>query len=107
MRADQARNNHHPARERRRIEQRRVSGMPRQRGLYDPAFEHDACGVGFVARLDAEPHHHVVEDAVRVLINLEHRGAVGGDKATGDGAGLLLQIPDAFFRTAGPGAART
>jgi glutamate synthase (NADPH) large chain len=72
-------------------------------GLYDPAQEHDSCGVGFVARLDAEPHHHVVADAVRILINLEHRGAVGGDKATGDGAGLLVQMPDAFFRKARTG----
>ncbi|MBM4018880.1 MAG: glutamate synthase large subunit [Planctomycetes bacterium] len=67
-------------------------------GLYDPASGHGSCGVGFVARLDAQPHHQVVQDAVQILINLEHRGAVGGDKLTGDGAGLLLQIPDAFFR---------
>jgi glutamate synthase (NADPH/NADH) large chain len=75
-----------------------ATGRPRPYGLYDPANEHDSCGVGFVARLDAEPHHHVVEDAVKILVNIEHRGAVGGDKATGDGAGLLLQVPDAFFR---------
>ena len=75
-----------------------AAGRPLPHGLYDPAWEHDSCGVGFVARLDAQPHHHVVEDAVQILVNLEHRGAVGGDKATGDGAGLLLQIPDAFFR---------
>ncbi len=68
------------------------------RGLCDPAFEHDGCGVGFVARLDAEPHHAVVEGAIRILARLEHRGAVGGDKATGDGAGLLVQVPDAFLR---------
>ena len=74
------------------------AGLPDRQGLYSPEFEHDACGVGFVARLDAEPQHEVVEAAVRVLINLEHRGAVGGDKATGDGAGLLLQVPDAFLR---------
>ena len=66
--------------------------------LHDPAYERDSCGVGFVARLDAKPQHSVVEDAARILINLEHRGAVGGDKATGDGAGLLVQIPDAFLR---------
>jgi len=74
------------------------AGFPEPGGLYDPAQEHDACGVGFVARLDGVPRHEVVADAVRVLMNLEHRGAVGGDKATGDGAGLLLQMPDAFFR---------
>jgi len=71
---------------------------PAPRGLFDPAGERDSCGVGFVARLDAQPQHGVVADAVQVLINLEHRGAVGGDKATGDGAGLLVQIPDAFLR---------
>jgi len=76
----------------------RAAGLPQPTGLYHPAFEHDSCGVGFVARLDAGRHHAVVEDAVRVLINLEHRGAVGGDKATGDGAGLLLQLPDPLFR---------
>ena len=74
-----------------------AAGRPAPRGLYDPANEHDSCGVGFVARLDAAPHHHVVADAVQILINLEHRGAVGGDKATGDGAGLLLQMPDALL----------
>jgi glutamate synthase domain-containing protein 2/glutamate synthase domain-containing protein 1/glutamate synthase domain-containing protein 3 len=66
--------------------------------LYHPANEHDSCGVGFVARLTALPDHSIVEHAVQVLVNLEHRGAIGGDKTTGDGAGLLLQIPDAFFR---------
>jgi glutamate synthase domain-containing protein 2/glutamate synthase domain-containing protein 1/glutamate synthase domain-containing protein 3 len=66
--------------------------------LYNPAYEHDSCGVGFVARLTALPDHSIVEHAVQVLVNLEHRGAIGGDKTTGDGAGLLLQIPDAFFR---------
>jgi glutamate synthase domain-containing protein 2/glutamate synthase domain-containing protein 1/glutamate synthase domain-containing protein 3 len=66
--------------------------------LYDPAQDRDSCGVGFVARLDAVPRHDVVEDALRVLMNLEHRGALGGDKSTGDGAGVLLQLPDAFLR---------
>src|SRR4051812_33440215 len=67
-------------------------------GLYDPAFEHDACGVGFVARLDGEPTHEAVERALRALANLEHRGAAGADAATGDGAGILLQMPDRFMR---------
>ena len=75
-----------------------ASGAPRPRGLYDPAWEHDSCGVGFVARLDGVARHAVVEDAVRILINLEHRGALGGDTRTGDGAGVLMQIPDAFLR---------
>jgi len=67
-------------------------------GLYDPRFEHDGCGVGFIARLDAQPDHGIVKDAVEILVNLEHRGAIGGDKATGDGAGLLVQIPDDLFQ---------
>ena len=75
-----------------------AAGFMPAHGLYDPAYEHDACGVGFIARLDAQPNHQVVLDAVQILVNLEHRGAVAGDKATGDGAGLLLQIPDAFLR---------
>ena len=75
-----------------------ASGIALPTGLYDPAYEHDSCGVGFVARITAEPDHSIVEHAVSVLVNLEHRGAIGGDKSTGDGAGLLLQIPDTFFR---------
>jgi glutamate synthase domain-containing protein 2/glutamate synthase domain-containing protein 1/glutamate synthase domain-containing protein 3 len=71
----------------------------RPTGLYDPSFEHDACGVAFVARLDAVPSHETVERALVALANLEHRGAAGADKDTGDGAGILVQIPDAFFRT--------
>ncbi|HEX9935372.1 MAG TPA: glutamate synthase central domain-containing protein, partial [bacterium] len=67
-------------------------------GLTDPAFEHDGCGVGFVVRIDGRPTHAIVENGIRVLVNLEHRGAVGGDRSTGDGAGLLFQIPDAFLR---------
>jgi glutamate synthase (NADPH/NADH) large chain len=67
-------------------------------GLYHPDQEHDSCGVGFVARLSAMPEHSIVEHAVQILVNLEHRGAIGGDKSTGDGAGILLQIPDTFFR---------
>jgi glutamate synthase (NADPH/NADH) large chain len=67
-------------------------------GLYDPGFEHDACGVGFVADLSGRRGHDVVARALRVLCNLEHRGAEGGDPGTGDGAGILTQIPDDFFR---------
>jgi glutamate synthase domain-containing protein 2/glutamate synthase domain-containing protein 1/glutamate synthase domain-containing protein 3 len=76
----------------------RDAGRGAQGLLYDPAFEHDSCGVGFVARLDARPDHAVVRDGVEILVNLEHRGAVGGDKATGDGAGLLVQVPDVLFQ---------
>src|SRR5579863_2651463 len=67
-------------------------------GLYDPGFEHDACGVGFVADLSGRGGHDVVARALRVLCHLEHRGAQGGDPGTGDGAGILTQLPDDFFR---------
>jgi glutamate synthase (NADPH) large chain len=67
-------------------------------GLYDPSFEHDACGVGFVADLSGRGGHGVVAQALRVLCHLEHRGAKGGDPGTGDGAGILTQLPHDFFR---------
>jgi glutamate synthase (NADPH) large chain len=69
-------------------------------GLYDPRFEHDACGVGFVADLSGRGGHDVVDRALGVLCHLEHRGAKGGDPDTGDGAGIITQIPDEFFRAA-------
>ena len=72
------------------------------RGLYDSSFEHDACGVGFVADLSGLPSHDTVAKALTVLRNLEHRGAKGGDPDTGDGAGILTQIPDALFRAECP-----
>src|ERR1035438_2074088 len=74
------------------------SAAPGASGLYDPANEHDACGVAMVAKLWGEATHAVVEKALVALENLEHRGAEGADPNTGDGAGILLQIPDAFFR---------
>ncbi len=77
--------------------ERNAAGEPQARGLYNPANEHDACGVGFVARIDAIPKHDIVEKGIQVLVNLEHRGAVGGDKKTGDGAGLLFAIPHEFY----------
>ena len=67
-------------------------------GLYDPTYEHDACGVAFVARLDGVPSHETVRRALQAVESLAHRGAAGADAETGDGAGMLLQIPDAFFR---------
>ena len=67
-------------------------------GLYDPAYEHDACGVAFVARLDGVASHETLVRAATALGNLEHRGAAGADALTGDGAGMMLQLPDAFFR---------
>src|SRR6266566_8258204 len=69
-------------------------------GLYDPRFEHDACGVGMVADLSGRPAHSTVAQALTVLRNLDHRGAKGSDPETGDGAGILTQLPDAFFRAA-------
>jgi glutamate synthase domain-containing protein 2/glutamate synthase domain-containing protein 1/glutamate synthase domain-containing protein 3 len=75
-----------------------MTGVRRPQGLYDPANEHDACGVGFVANIRGEKSHDVVHQGVQVLCNLEHRGACGCDPETGDGAGLLVQIPDAFMR---------
>ena len=71
-------------------------------GLYDSRFEHDACGVGFVADLSGCRSHDTVAKALTVLRNLEHRGAAGSDPDTGDGAGILTQIPDEFFRAACP-----
>ncbi|MEA2318904.1 MAG: glutamate synthase large chain, partial [Solirubrobacteraceae bacterium] len=71
---------------------------PQADGLYDPRFEHDACGVAMVARLDNDATHEVVERALEALANLEHRGAEGADVRTGDGAGILVQMPDAFLR---------
>ena len=71
---------------------------PGATGLYDPANEHDACGIALVAKLRGEPSSTVVQKALDALENLEHRGAEGADPNTGDGAGILLQIPDAFFR---------
>jgi glutamate synthase (NADPH/NADH) large chain len=79
----------------RRIE---TTGERMAAGLYDPSFEHDACGVGFVADLSGRGGHEVVAQALRVLCHLEHRGAQGGDPGTGDGAGILTQLPDEFFR---------
>lgn len=77
---------------------RNASGQRGPYGLYDPSFEHDSCGVGFIAHLDGQMRHSIVSDGIQVLQNLQHRGAVGGDSLTGDGAGILSQIPDAFFR---------
>ena len=78
---------------------------PLQRtGLYDPAFEHDACGVGFVADIAGRRSHTVIARGLQVLINLQHRGACGSEIDTGDGAGILIQVPDRFFRKVAPAA---
>ncbi|MER5728039.1 glutamate synthase large subunit [Streptomyces sp. NPDC002138] len=75
-----------------------MDGRPAQQGMYDPRNEHDACGVGFVANLTGEASHTLVEQALTVLRNLEHRGATGSEPDSGDGAGILSQVPDAFLR---------
>jgi glutamate synthase (NADPH/NADH) large chain len=80
---------HHP---------QRFAGEPAPRGLYDPRHEHDACGVGFVVDIKGRRSHAIVRQALQVLINLLHRGACGCEPNTGDGAGILLQMPDRFLR---------
>ena len=75
-----------------------IKQPPKAVGLYDPRFEHDACGVGMVARLDNRPTHEVLARAITALENLEHRGASGADPCTGDGAGILMQMPDELLR---------
>ena len=67
-------------------------------GLYNPQNEHDSCGVGFITSIKGEKTHQIVLDGLKILENLEHRGAVGADPLMGDGAGIMLQIPDKFFR---------
>ncbi|OUZ07948.1 glutamate synthase large subunit [Aeromicrobium sp. PE09-221] len=78
------------------------SSLPPAQGLYDPRFEHDACGVAFVATLTGEASHTIVAQGLTALRNLDHRGAVGGEPNTGDGAGMLMQIPDRFLRAVSP-----
>ncbi len=71
--------------------------QPGKQGLYDPRHEHDACGVGFVVDLKGRKSHEIVEKAIQVLLNLQHRGACGCEENTGDGAGVLMQMPHAFL----------
>ena len=73
-------------------------GFPPSQGLYDARNEHDSCGVGFVAHIRGERSHAIVGQALEILANLDHRGAVGADPLLGDGAGILLQIPDPLYR---------
>ena len=73
-------------------------GQGLKQGLYDPRNEHDACGVGFVANIKGRKSHDIVRRGLEILVNLDHRGAVGADPLVGDGAGILLQIPDALLR---------
>ena len=72
--------------------------MQHPQGLYDPAHEHDACGVGFVAHIKGQKSHSIIEGGLKILENIDHRGAVGADALMGDGAGILIQIPDQLYR---------
>ncbi|MGI9400598.1 MAG: glutamate synthase central domain-containing protein, partial [Rhizobiaceae bacterium] len=75
-----------------------AGALPAKQGLYDPVNEHDACGVGFIAHMKGKKSHAIIKDGLAMLKNLTHRGAVGADPLMGDGAGILTQIPDGFFR---------
>src|SRR5712671_151060 len=88
MRADTQKHNH----------KMKTIGLPPKQGLYDPQFEHDACGVGFVVNVKGRKSHEIITQALTVLLNLDHRGACGCEVNTGDGAGILIQIPDKFLR---------
>jgi glutamate synthase (NADPH/NADH) large chain len=75
-----------------------MKGLPSAQGLYDPRFEHDACGVGFICHIKGRPSHQIVKDALQMLENMNHRGGCGCEQDSGDGAGLLVGMPDAFLR---------
>jgi glutamate synthase (ferredoxin) len=74
-----------------------IISAPQKQGLYDPQFEHDACGLGFVVNMKGKKSHQMVSDALQILVNLDHRGACGCEANTGDGAGILIQVPHEFF----------
>ncbi|HLN25094.1 MAG TPA: glutamate synthase subunit alpha, partial [Patescibacteria group bacterium] len=79
------------------------NGFPNEQGLYDPRNEHDACGVGFVVDIKNRKNHRIVRQGLEILVNLTHRGATGADPLAGDGAGILIQLPDAFLRAEAEG----
>jgi glutamate synthase (NADPH/NADH) large chain len=72
--------------------------LPERQGLYDPRNEHDSCGVGFVANIKGRKSHEIISRGLEILVNLDHRGAVGADPLVGDGAGCLIQMPDRLLR---------
>src|SRR5438045_9635363 len=78
------------------------SALPEANGLYNPRFEHDGCGVGFVVDVTGAKSHDIIATALGALCNLDHRGASGAEVNTGDGAGILMQLPDAFLRAVTP-----
>ena len=75
-----------------------MHAFQKKQGLYNPAFEKDSCGVGFVMNMKGEKSHEIITQGLEILKKLEHRGACGADSATGDGAGILIQIPHKFFQ---------
>ena len=75
------------------------SALPERSGLYDPSFEHDACGVAMVATLNKKASHEIVQQGLQALRNLNHRGASGAEPNSGDGAGIMVRIPDEFLRS--------
>ena len=74
-----------------------ITGLPPKQGLYDPQFEKDACGMGFTAHIKGTPSHQIVSQALTMLENMEHRGGQGSEPNSGDGAGIMVQIPHRFF----------
>src|ERR1044071_5758908 len=76
----------------------RMAAERANRGLYDPRNEHDACGVGFVVNIKGRKSHDIIRRGLQILVNLDHRGAVGADPLVGDGAGCMIQIPDELLR---------
>ncbi|HVV02014.1 MAG TPA: glutamate synthase subunit alpha, partial [Verrucomicrobiae bacterium] len=88
------------SRDRKQVKQGRptLSGLPPEQGMYDPRFEHEACGVGFVANIKGRKSHSIIRQAIQILLNLDHRGACGCEANTGDGAGILIQPPHNFLK---------
>ena len=78
-------------------DQRRLNGFPQKQGMYDPQFERDACGMGFVVDVQGRPSHSIIQQALTILCRLTHRGAKGAEATTGDGAGIMLQLPHQFL----------
>ena len=77
-----------------------IPGYPPKQGLYDPRFEKDGCGIGFIANIKGQKSHAIIQNGLKILDNLYHRGAQGCDPCTGDGAGILLQVSHEFFKRA-------
>src|SRR5437879_4125469 len=90
-----------PDNQKKKDQNMRRNGLPPKQGLYDPQFEHEACGVGFVVNVKGRKSHEIIRQALTVLLNLDHRGACGCEANTGDGAGILMQMPHAFLKKVG------